>query len=95
MKDWQLDLLKSQEDAEAWRKLNEPDPCEKQMQTASVSLLEATRFLSAAECRLADAMAEVFDTPMEYKIGSYLDALQELWTEVRTLSEKYKRGVRE
>lgn len=95
MNGWQLDVLKDEMDTEAWRKLNEPDPCAKQLKTAAVSILQATQFISIAETRLADAMVEVFDTPMEYKLGSFLDALQDMRCDLKSLSEKYGRGERE
>ena len=94
MNNWQLDIIRDQMDSEAWRRLNEADPCTKQMENASVSLTEAVQFINIAENRLADAMAEVFDTPMEYRIGSFLDQLQDLKIDLKSLAEKYRKGER-
>lgn len=95
MNAWQLDEMKASLDAAEWHRLNEPDPCEKQMKTASVSLIEAVRLLRSAEVRVADAMTEVFDTPMEYRLGAFLDSLEEIDCELNRLAEKYGRGERE
>ena len=94
MNNWQLDVLREQMDTKAWDELNAPDPCEKQMKASARSLIEASQFISMAESRLADGMAEVFDTPMELKIGSLLDALQDLRCDIFLLAEKYRRGER-
>ena len=95
MKDWQLDVIRDQMDTEAWRKLNEPDPCEKQLKTASVSIQEATYYIGLAVTRLADAMVEVFETPMETKIGSFTDQLEDMKCDLNILAKAYGRGERE
>lgn len=95
MNAWQLDAIKDQIDTKAWIDLNAPDPCERQLKTCSASLIEATQFLQIAENRLADAMTEVFDTPMEARIGSFLDDLQDMRIDLQELANKYGKGVRE
>ena len=95
MTGWEIQELKETEDARIWEELNAPDPCEKQLETASVSLKEASRTIGRAGILLADAMAELFDTPMEYRIGSLLDALEDIESEIRVLAEKYGKGERE
>lgn len=95
MNNWQLDLIKDQEDTKAWDALNAPDPNEKQLKAAAVSLFEAVSFLQIAECRLADAMVELFDTPDEYKIGSFLDTLQDNRCDLQELAKKFQKGERE
>ena len=95
MNAWQLDAYKGAMDSQAWEALNAPDPCARQLKTCSVSIKEATQFICIAETRLADAMTEVFDTPMEAKIGSFLDDLQDLRCDLKALAEIYERGERE
>lgn len=95
MNNWQLDILKDQADTKAWNELNAPDPNEKQLKAAAVSLFEAVAFLQIAESRLADAMAELFDTPIEYKIGSFLDSLQESRIDLQEMAKKFQKGERE
>ena len=95
MNAWQMDAIRDQMDTKAWNQLNAPDPCERQLKTSAVSLVEATQFIRIAENRLADAMTEIFDTPMEYKIGSLLDLLQDLRIDIEGLAKKYREGVRE
>ena len=92
---WQVQAMKEAEDARIWEEMNAPDPCEKQLKTASVSLIEAVHLLSSVETRIADAMCELFDTPMEHKIGSYLDSLEDIGCDLKSLAEKYGRGERE
>ena len=95
MNAWQLEAMKDQMDTKAWNELNAPDPCERQLKTCSVSLINATMILSSVESQLADAMAEVFDTPMEAKIGSYLDEVENIRYYIKSLAETYGKGVRE
>ena len=95
MTGWEVQEMKEAEDARIWEELNAPDPCEKQMIAASVSMIEAIRVMGRAETLLADAMAEVFDTPMEYKIGSFLDSLEDIECSLHILAEKYGKGERE
>ena len=90
-----VDAMWEADAAAEWERLNEPDPCEKQMKAASVSIREAVQFLARAEDRLADAMTEVFDTPMEYRIGSLLDSLEDIEYGLKKLAEKYGKGERE
>ena len=92
---WQVQAMKEAEDARIWEELNAPDPCEKQLKLASVSLIQAKQYLSNAVVRLADAMAELFDTPMEAKIGSFLDSVEDIECDLQSLAEKYGRGERE
>lgn len=95
MNAWQLDLMAETERSQAWERLNAPDPCAKQLKNAAVSIKQALQTISHAENQLADAMTEVFDTPMEMKIGSYLDSLQDIRIDLKELAEKYERGERE
>ena len=95
MNGWQLDIIRDQMDTEAWEKLNQPDPCDRQMRLSAVSITQAAQFIMTAENKLADAMVEVFDTPMESRIGSFLDALQDLRCDLFTLADKYGRGERD
>ena len=95
MTGWEVQELKEAEDARIWEEINAPDPCEKQLKAASVSMKEAVRMIGSAGVRLADAMAEVFDTPMEYRIGSLLDALEDIECSITALADKYGKGERE
>ena len=95
MTGWQVQALKEAEDARIWEELNAPDPCEKQLEAASVSINQATHFIDTAENRLGDAMAELFGTPMEAKVGSFLDQLQDLRYGLERLAELYGKGERE
>ena len=95
MNAWQLDLVRDQMDTEEWNRLNAPDPNEQQLKNASVSITEAVGHLQYAESRLADAMVELFDTPAEAVVGSFLDQLQDLRIDLKELANKYGKGERE
>ena len=95
MNAWQEDLYRDQLATKAWGDLNAPDPYAKQLKNAAVSITEAIMLLASAENRLADGMTEVFDTPMEMKIGSFLDQLQDMRIDLAELAKKYGRGERE
>lgn len=95
MNAWQLDLMAEAERSQAWEKLNAPDPCAKQLKNAAVSIKQALQTINHAENQLADAMTEVFDTPMELRLGSFLDQLQDIRIDLNDLSKKYERGERE
>lgn len=95
MNAWQEDLYRDQLATKAWGDLNAPDPCRSQLITAATSIKECVMFLARAESRLADGMTELFDTPMELRLGSFLDQLQDIRIDLNDLSKKYERGERE
>lgn len=95
MNAWQLDLMKEQEDSREWERLNEPDPCEKALKNASVGILEAERHLDDAVDKMNDSAAFLKDTPMEAKILSLMEQIDDLSCDLRAMYKKYEKGVRE
>ena len=95
MTDWQLDLMKEQSDARAWDEENAPDPCENALKNASVGIREAEGFLSVAVDRVNDAAAFLNDTPMQAKVLSLMDQIEEIGCDLRAMYQKYEKGVRE
>lgn len=95
MNAWQLDVIKDQMDTEAWRKLNEADPCENVLIASAKDIKEATSFMDIAENRLCEAVVVLSGTPMEDKIASFLNELQDLRIDLQMLAENYAKGVRE
>lgn len=93
--DQEIDLMYEDECARIWERLNAPDPCESQMQHSVVFIEQAIKMLDSAEDRLAEAMAELFDTPMEAKVGSFFDQVSDLRCDLQNLSKKYERGERD
>lgn len=95
MNGWQVQAMWEADAAAEWERLNAPDPCEKEMQKAAVDLRFATDLMDKAENSLYDALSELSETPMEDKVTSFLDDLQNLRIALQELAEKYGRGQRE
>lgn len=95
MNAWQLDLMKDQQDGEEWDKLNAPDPCAEALKNASVGIREAEWHLSKAVDMVNDAAAFLNDTPMQAKVLSLMDQIEEIECDLRAMYQKYERGVRE
>ena len=95
MNAWQLDVIKDQIDTEAWNKLNAPDPYEKKLMEASVDLKSAEITLDSCMNYIESALSLMIDTPMEAKIGSYLDEVENIWWDIKKLAEAYGKGERE
>lgn len=95
MTDWQLDLMKEQSDARAWDEQNAPDPCENALKNAAVGIREAEGHLSTAVEMVNDAAAFLNDTPMQAKVLSLMDQIEEIGCDLRAMYQKYEKGVRE
>ena len=95
MTGWEVQALKEAEDARIWEELNAPDPYEKQMRDAALEMRLAIEQISKAEDYLADAISSVSETPMEDKVASLLDSLEDLEYSIKVLQEKYGKGERE
>lgn len=95
MTGWEVQALKEAEDARIWEELNAPDPYEKQMRDAALEMRLAIEQISKAEDYLADAIASVSETPMEYRVALLLDSLEDLEYSIKVLQEKYGKGERE
>ena len=94
MTGYEVQALNEAEDARIWEELNAPDPYEKQMTDAALDMRLAVEMIDKAEDYLAEAVADVSDTPMEDRVASLLDELSDLKYSIRMLQEKYERGER-
>ena len=92
---WQVQAMKEAEDARIWEELNAPDPYEQQMKKSATDIQEASSFLNIATDRLMDAMAELDGTPMQAKIESFYDQLEEIRIDLRIIASSYEKGERE
>ena len=92
---WQIQAMKEAEDARIWEELNAPDPFEAQMKKAAVGIREAENFLDISTNRLMDALTELEGTPMQAKIESFYDQLEEIRIDLRIIASNYERGLRE
>ena len=102
MKGWQTAVMEQDAgamwlmDAEnEWERLNEPDPFESQMKNASVGMKDSARLIGTAEDRLASAIRYLRNTPMEDRVISILNGIEDLCDELKQLAYKYERGERE
>jgi hypothetical protein len=91
----EVQALKEAEDARIWEELNAPDPYEKQMRDAALEMKQAIDQIDKAENFLVDAIAALNETPMEDRVASLLDALEDLHCDIKYLQEKYGKGERE
>ena len=92
---YDIDSIVEADRAREWERLNEPDPFEKQMKSASKDILEASSFISIAEDRIADAYYELEGSPMQKTVEDFLEKLSDLRCDLISLSRKYGRGERE
>jgi len=83
------------ESARLWEEINAPDPYEKQMITAAGSLKNAIESLDKATDWVAEAAYDLNGSPMENVIGSFEEQLEGILMELKSLQEKYGRGVRD
>ena len=86
---YDVDSLVEADRAREWERLNEPDPFEKQMHSASKEILEASSFISIAEDRLTDAYYELEGSPMQKTVADWLEKVSDLRCDLKSLSEKY------
>ena len=92
---WQVQAMKEAEDARIWEELNAPDPAEKQMLEAAVSMKQAEELISKAEDYLVDAECILSEFPMSDKVASLENDLEELRYSIKSLREKYEGGWRD
>ena len=91
----EVQAMKEAEDARIWEKLNAPDKYDKILKEAAVDLKSAEILLDSCMNYLGSAIASLSETPMEAKVGSYLDDIEKIWWDIKRLAEKYERGERE
>ena len=94
MTGWEVQALKEADDARIWEELNAPDPYEKQMEDSAREMRLAVEMINKAEDYLMDAVSSVSGTPMEDRVSSLLNDLEELHIDIVLLAEKYQKGVR-
>ena len=95
MTGWQVQALKEAEDARIWEELNEPDKYEKVLKDAATDLETAIMKLRDAQDRLADASSVLSETPMQAKIDSFNDSLDDIRYDLWAIKIHWERGERE
>ena len=89
-----LDYMVEQAAANEWERITAPDPYEKQMEDAALEMRLAIEMIEKAENYLADAVEDVRDTPMEDRVATLLNLLEDLHIDIGMLEKKYERGER-
>lgn len=83
------------ETAALWEELNKPDPAEKYLEEAAESLKTAAQEADKAVDSVMEAAAALSGWPMQYKLDSIAEALDDLRAEISELAKTYERGERE
>ena len=95
MNAWQIEAMIGRECAEAWEKLNAPDPYSIQMAAAGKEILTGVELIECAEDYLVYATDRLSGSPMADKVTALLDQLQDFRCDLKSLATKYAKGVRE
>lgn len=95
MNNWQLQSVQDQINCIAWAMLNAPDPAEQLLKQASVKLNETAGFLNISTDRLLEASEILKGTPMQDKLLSFINSIEDIESDLRALKNKYERGERE
>ena len=95
MKAWQIEAMIGQECAEAWEKLNAPDPYAIQLAAAGKEMQTCASLVDVAEDYLVYALDRLSGSPMAAKVGALLDQLQDLRCDIKLLGNTFAKGVRE
>lgn len=90
-----VDAMWEADAAAEWERLNEPDPAENQMKEAAVKIEKGLKKINDGLDALADAMISLAGTPMQYKVESYMEGIENLVSELGILKDHYERGERE
>lgn len=95
MNNWQIQSVKDQIDFIAWSLLNASDPAEQLLKQASVKLNETAGFLNISTDRLLEASEILKGTPMQDKLLSFINSIEDIESDLRALKNKYERGERD
>ena len=81
--------------AAEWERLNEPDQYEKVLKDAATDLEKAVAELRVVLDRLEDASAVLSETPMQAKIDSFIDSIDDIKYDLWAIQMHWERGERE
>ena len=91
----EVQAMKEAEDARIWEELNAPDKYDKILKETAIDLKSAEILLDSCMNYLGSAIASLNGTPMEAKVGSYMDEIERVWWDIKKLAEAYGKGERE
>lgn len=92
---WQVEDMVATDRSNAWEELNAPDPLEAYLMDAALSLKKAIESLDKAIDFVAEGAAALVGSPLEYKVGSFVDDLDGIKADLKAMQERYERGCRE
>lgn len=95
MTGWEVQALKEAEDARIWEELNAPDPYEKVLKNAATDLDKAVTEIRIVVDRLSDASSVLCETPMQAKIDSFIDSIEDIKYDLWSIKLRWERGERE
>ena len=93
---WQdVDAMWEADAAAEWERLNEPDPSEKALKEAAKMLVGVVESLDKATDSVAEAVNILEGTPMEDRVASIMDDLEDICCDVRRMQSNFSKGVAE
>ena len=95
MTGWQVQEMKEAEDARIWEELNAPDKYENVLKDAATDIAKALRELEEAQDRLLDASSVLYETPMQARVDSFIDSLDENKYDLWAIKLHWEKGERE
>ena len=95
MTGWQVQAMKEAEDARIWEEQNAPDQYEKAMKDAATDLAKAHTAFEIVLDHLADASSVLYETPMQAKIDSFIESLEDIKYDLWAIRLHWERGERE
>jgi hypothetical protein len=96
MQAWQdVDAMWEADAAAEWERLNEPDQYEKYLKEAATDLDKAVAAIRIVIDHLSDASSVLSDTPMQAKVDSFIDSIEDTKYDLWSLKLRWERGERE
>lgn len=100
MKAWQTAIMDADaawqaEAASAWEQMNRPDPYEGVLKDAATDLEKAVALLRVVIDHLSDASVVLSDTPMQAKVDSFIDSMEDVKFDLWELETRWEGGRRE
>lgn len=93
--DWQLDMMVENDRAMAWEMLNVPDQYEKVLKEAASDLGQVREAFEVLIDRMCDTSATLTETPMQAKIDSFIETLEDIKYDLWGIKLHWERGERE
>lgn len=90
-----VDAMWEADAAAEWERLNAPDQYSEILKEAAKEMPKAIKSLDAAIDNLSDVSAIYSETPMQAKVDSFIDSLEDILYGLMRMKERWERGERE